>query len=110
MGDGLWARKSGAAGCMERAALASRLPDALLSAPPALPTTATQALPIGWRDGVRRRRIGAARTLARAARQQLVAVLERPARLGERYCREALAPAPSSGDARRSSAHGHVGH
>merc|ERR1711982_145867 len=69
----------GAAGCMERAALAKVL-DALLSLP-ALPTIATQASPIGWRDGVRQRSSGAARTLARVAHQQLAAVLESPVRL-----------------------------
>merc|ERR1712154_582181 len=55
--------------------------DALLPALSALPTIAMQALPIGWRGGVRQRSSGAARTLARVARQQLAAVLERPVRL-----------------------------
>jgi len=41
-------------------------------------TIATQVLPIGWQDGVRQRRIGAARMLARAAHQQLEVVLESP--------------------------------
>merc|ERR1719251_286435 len=80
--DGLWARKNGAAGCMERAAPASSgVLDALLSVLPALPTIATQALPIGWRDGARQRRSGAAGMLARVAHQQLAAVLESPVRL-----------------------------
>merc|ERR1711920_509066 len=95
---GLWARKSGAAGCMERAAQ-DRAPVALLPPPPLLlPTTATQASPIGWPDGVRQRRIGAARMLARAALRQLEVVLESPVRLSERCVRGALALAPSSGD------------
>merc|ERR1711933_650122 len=64
-----------------------------LSAPPALPTIATQALPTGWRDGVRQRRIGAAGMLARAAHPQLEAVLERPVRLSEWCTRGALASA-----------------
>merc|ERR1711915_994170 len=95
--DGLWARKSGAAGCMERAAQ-DRAPVALLPAPLLPPTIATQASPTGWPDGVRQRRIGAAGMLARAAHQQLEVVLESLVRLSERCTRGALAPAPSSGD------------
>merc|ERR1712045_244298 len=44
---------------------------------------ATQALPTGWRDGVRPRKIGAAGMLARAAHPLLEAVLERPVRYSE---------------------------
>merc|ERR1712045_555554 len=73
---GVWARRSGAAGCMERAAQV-REPDAPLWHPSLLRTTATQALPIGWQDGVRQRRIGAARMLARDARQQLEVALSK---------------------------------
>merc|ERR1712045_914630 len=80
--DGLWARKSGAAGCMGRAAQGGE-PVARLSHPSLPLTIATQALPTGWQDGVRQRRIGAARMLARAALQQLEAVLEGPFRLHE---------------------------
>merc|ERR1712154_56124 len=97
MGDGLWARRNGAAVFMESAAQ-DRAPVALLPAPLLPPTIATQASPIGWPDGVRQRRIGAAGMLARAAHQQLEVVLESPVRLSERCTRGALAHAPSSGD------------
>jgi len=93
-------RRSGAAGCMERAAQ-GRAPVALqasLLLP--LPTTAMLALPIGWRDGVRQRRIGAAGMLARVARQLLEVVLESAVRLDgwAVHARGAGACAPSSGD------------
>jgi len=66
--DGLWARRSGAAGCMERAAQ-GRDPVAHQSHQHQLLTIAMRALPIGWRDGVHQRRIGVARMPARAAHQ-----------------------------------------
>merc|ERR1712045_583891 len=73
--DGLLARKSGAAGCMERDAQ-GRGPVALLTESPDHPKIAMPASPIGWQDGVLRRRTGAARMLERAAHRQLEAVLK----------------------------------
>merc|ERR1719410_3277377 len=85
--DGRWARRSGAAGCTERAAQ-GRVLVALLPPPSLLlPTIATQASPTGWLGGVHQRRIGAARMLARAAQQQLEVVLESPVSLSERCTR-----------------------
>merc|ERR1712071_625418 len=89
--DGPWARRSGAAGCTERAALGRPPPVALLPELPPLPTTAMPASPTGWRDGAHQRRIGAATTPARVAHQQLEVALESPVRLGERCTRGALA-------------------
>merc|ERR1711920_667593 len=85
---GLWARKSGAAGCMERAAQDRELV-ALPPSPLLLPTIATQASPIGWPDGVRQRRIGAAGMLARVALQQREVVLESPMQAREQCSRGA---------------------
>jgi len=48
-----------------------------------LPMIAMLVLPIGWRAGVRPRKTGAARMLARAARQRLEVVLESPVRHDE---------------------------
>jgi len=70
-------RRSGVAEFMERAAQGRELV-APLSASLALPMIVMQALPTGWQGGVYRRSNGAARMLARAAHQQLEAVLERP--------------------------------
>merc|ERR1712087_440012 len=66
----------GAAGSMARAAPA-RAVAACQFLPLPHPTTATQASPTGWLDGARRRRHGAARMQARAARQLLEAAPER---------------------------------
>merc|ERR1712060_262167 len=73
---GRWARKGGAAGSMARAAPA-RAAAVHQSSPLRHPTTATQASPTGWPDGACRRRHGAARMQARAARQLLEAAPER---------------------------------
>merc|ERR1712122_448066 len=68
---GLWERKHGAAKFMGRDALAR------LDVPrhPSR-TIASQATLIGWLDGVLARRLGAARTRARAARQRPGDVLD----------------------------------
>merc|ERR1712113_1263856 len=70
------ARKRGAAGSMARAAPA-RAVVAHQSSPLPHPMTATQASPIGWLDGACRRRHGAVKMQARAARQLLEAAPER---------------------------------
>merc|ERR1712241_1510961 len=95
-------KKSGAAEYTERA-VRGRGPVVHRSAQLALPTIATLASPIGWLGGVHPRRTGAAGTLARAAHQQLEAVLENLCEGAMRVepLQGSLALAPSSGESRR---------
>ena len=51
-----------------------RAEQGVLLSPPVLPMIAMQGLQIGWQDGVRLRRTGAARMLVRVAQQQLEVV------------------------------------
>merc|ERR1711956_17406 len=70
-------KKNGAVGCMARVArIRAVVASAAPSAHQASRTTATLDLPTGWQAGASPRRLGAVRTRARAAHQQLEDVLE----------------------------------